>query len=81
MLQLYCSDNFYWCQLTEVPGKTANMSQVNDNQVHLAMSRLKLTIFVVIGTDKIGSCKSNYHSLHAKPLVRSPGQVKLDSDK
>ena len=71
MLQLYRSNNFYWCQLTEVPGKTADMSQVTDKQVHLAMSGLKLTIFVVIGTDKIGS-KSNYRSPNAKPLVRSP---------
>ena len=32
-------------------------------QVHLAMSRIKLTMLVVISTDCIDSCKSNYHMI------------------
>ena len=31
--------------------------------VHLAWSRFELTTLVVIGTDCIGSCKSNYHMI------------------
>jgi hypothetical protein len=33
------------------------------NVVHLAMSRFKLATSVVVGTDCIGSCKSNYHAI------------------
>ena len=40
---------------TEVPEKTTDLSQVTD----------KLTMLVVIGTDCIGSCKSNYHTITA----------------
>jgi hypothetical protein len=32
-------------------------------QVHLAWAGFKLTMLVVIGTDCIGSCKSNYHTI------------------
>jgi hypothetical protein len=32
-------------------------------QVHLAWAGFELTILVVIGTDCIGSCKSNYHTI------------------
>ena len=31
--------------------------------VHLAMRGFKLTTLVVIGTDCLGSCKSNYHTI------------------
>ena len=46
--------------------KTTDMSQVTDKLYHimlyiLSWSRFKLTTSVVIGTDCIGSCKSNYH--------------------
>jgi len=30
--------------------------------IHLAIARFELTMLVVIGTDCIGSCKSNYHT-------------------
>ena len=36
------------------------------HQVHLTMSGMRLTTLVVIGTDCIGSCKSNYHEIITK---------------
>ena len=33
------------------------------HRVHLAWARFELTTLVVIGTDCIGSCKSNYHEI------------------
>ena len=55
-----------WRKL-EYPKKTTDPPEVADKlyhimlcQVHLILARFKLTMLVVIGTDCIGSYKSNY---------------------
>jgi hypothetical protein len=64
VFQLYGSGQFYWWRKPEYPEKTPALPQVNDkhNVVHLALIEFELTTAVVIGTDCIGSCKSNYHT-------------------
>ena len=59
----------WWSVLSvEDPEKTTDLSQVTDNLYHIMLytspwSRFELTTSVVIGTDCIGSCKSNYHTI------------------
>ena len=64
--QLYRGDQFYWWRKPDDPEKTTDLSQVTDklDQIRLYVSPLssfELTTSVVISTDCIGNCKSNYH--------------------
>ena len=60
---------------TRVPGENP-LPQVTDKhynlklyQVHVAMSGNQTLKLVVIGTDCIGSCKSNYHTITMTPDI------------
>ena len=59
---------FYWWRKPEYQKKTSDLSQVTDKLYHTmlctsAWSRFELTTSVVIGTDCIGSYKSNCHTI------------------
>ena len=57
----------YWWRKLEWPEKTTDLSQVTDKLnkciITSSWTGFELTTLVVISTDCIGSCKSNYHTV------------------
>ena len=76
IFQLYRSRQFYWWRKPEDSKKTTDPSQVNEKLDHMMLctspwSIFELTTSVVRGTDCIGSCKSNYHTIRATTPFRT----------
>jgi hypothetical protein len=63
IFQLYRDGHFYWWRKPEDPEKNTELSQVTDYHIMLYTSPWSRFELKMMGTDCIGSCKFNYHTI------------------